>query len=504
MKDQPSDAARPVEVALRLSAYHAPLVLLLGFLIRAWLIETHPIIFGGDTIVRLVNRDRILLSYQLPLLQAALHYLSKFSGSITLARYLMAVIGAVAGLGFYRLAAALLGPTPGFFAALLFVSNPFLLAHSIVPYQEIVMLAGLAFAFHSFFAGNQAAASLSLAVACLTRYEAWAACPILALAYALERKSRPTEFAKGALLFAWAPLAWILYSKGLAPAGTFVIETSLTPSRLVRYVYLGWITVKNTPIPVLLLASLGVWQLWKSKAFHDRRIRLLSALLALFLAAILFSAHGVSPDPERFVTAREAHLLIAAAVGLAGFGLTPWSRLRLLLLVAGFVLGIYGAHRFVARETSDPHLQLSYRLARYLDSTVSDSEKVIVLAKPIARELIQDYLDKAFRQGGPPALAQAQRILEGVDTSPLDYQRTLVHSQLGRARLISLTRAAADSAASEQAVPTAKWIAIWSDSEPSNPQEAQLYRSAIANGPPAEVLRAGSLSVGVYRRGPAR
>ncbi len=34
----------------------------------------YPIVYGGDTIIRLVNFRGILISYQLPLLQLLLHY----------------------------------------------------------------------------------------------------------------------------------------------------------------------------------------------------------------------------------------------------------------------------------------------------------------------------------------------------------------------------------------------------------------------------------------------
>lgn len=484
----------------------AVVVLLFGFGVRAWLIERYPAIFGGDTIVRLVNRDHILLAYQLPLLQAALHALSRISDDAMLARYLMAAIGGLAGAGFYLLVSDFAGPSAAFSAALLFASNPFLVAYSIVPYQEILMLAGLLFAFHFFFRGRVVAASLCLGAACLTRYEAWAACPVLALAYASRQAWRPSSAIKAVVLFGWAPLGWLAYNQGLAPSGTFVVESAITPARLVRYVYLGWITVKNAPAPVLLVAALGAWEFWRRQWFRDHRVRLLAGFFGLFLITLLFSAHGVSPDPERFVTAREAHLIIAAVIGLAGFALVHSSRLRLLLVIAGIVWGVYAANRFVARDTSDPRLQLSYRLARYLDANVHGDEKATVFARPIPQELIQDYLNRATRRGGAAGLEQAQRVLASVDTSPIDYQRTLAHSRLGRARLLSFGRPASGTAARppDSAV---KWVAVWSDFDPSDPAESKLLASLTVGAIPVEVLREGSVSVAVYRvanTGPGR
>jgi len=79
-------------------------------------------------------------------------------------------------------------------------SNPFILALSTVPYQEILMLAGLFFAFICFLRSGLPQASLSL-VGLFTRYEAWAALPVLVLALAVERKWRPMEVVKAAMLF---------------------------------------------------------------------------------------------------------------------------------------------------------------------------------------------------------------------------------------------------------------------------------------------------------------
>src|ERR1051325_3229523 len=96
-----------------------------------------------------------------------------------LVQYLMAVIGAVAGVAFYLVARDLAGEKWAAAAALLFVTHPYILAGSTVPFQEILMLAGLLFAFHFAYSERWFFASLALAVACITRYEAWAACPVL-------------------------------------------------------------------------------------------------------------------------------------------------------------------------------------------------------------------------------------------------------------------------------------------------------------------------------------
>ncbi|HYM10006.1 MAG TPA: hypothetical protein VEU62_04705 [Bryobacterales bacterium] len=455
------------------AASHAAILLISGLALRAWLIVRYPPIFGGDAVTRLANRERILILHQLPALQASIHYLSRISTDPLLIRCWMALLGAVAGVGFYYLATDLMDRAAAFWAALFFVANPLLLAYSIVPYQEILMLAALAFAFHFFFTENLPAASLCLAFACLTRYEAWAACPVLVVAAGIGHPGRPIEWLRAGALFGWAPLAWVLYNAGLSPAGTSVLTTSISALRLERYVYLVWITVKNTPLPELLLAGLGLWIVWKERWLRKPRFAVLAAFLVIFLVGILFSAHGSPLGPERFVSAREAHLPIAATILLAGLGL-GWSgwrsglwtrRVQLALAAAGVALGIFTAARFVAQAAAEPQVQLAYRLARYLDATLRPGDRALVLAKAMLRDA--------------PA---------GIDTSAEDYQRTLIQSRLGRDRLLP-------------APPPGKlpeWIAVWSDFSPADAGEARVARlvGAVA---PVQTFRAGALSVRVYR-----
>ena len=219
----------------------------LGLTVRVALIHLHPIVFGGDSVVRLMNRDRILLSYQLPLLQALLHAVSLVTDDLLAYRYLMAVIGALAGVGFLAVAGCILSRDAALVAALLFASNPFLIELSIVPYQEVLSLAGLFFAFRYLFGEETAKASVCFGLACLTRYEAWTAGPLLVWAY-WSRTGRSTPAAvRAMLLFGWAPAAWMVFHQGISPGGTFVVEAPLSAARLFRYVYLGWITLKNGP-----------------------------------------------------------------------------------------------------------------------------------------------------------------------------------------------------------------------------------------------------------------
>ncbi len=441
------------------------LLLGLGFLLRIALILAYPPIFGGDSVTRLAHHDRIIISQQLPALQTSIFLLSRLSDDPLLIRYWMALLGALAGLAFYSLSRDLqLHPL----TALLFATHPYIVAVSTVPYQEILMLAALCGAFHFHFNDRPAAASLLLGLACLTRYEAWAACPVLAFDYTRSQRRPIAALA----LYAWAPLAWMLYHYGVTPAGTHAIEWPQSLARLQRYVYLGWITVKFTPIITLLLAVLGALRLPGSP-----RWRLLLAFLVLFLAAIPFSAHGVPPDPERYVTSREVHLLLTGALLLAGVGLTRFPRYGTLLVTTACLAGVYGAAAYVKRETSDPRVQLAYQLAQYLDRTLAPTESALILSPGPPAEGLQAYFDRASRAGQEAA---ARRLVETL-AEPDDYLRVRLHARVSGSRLFSRPTRDTD------------WMVAWSDYTGPTP---------LLEAPPVATLRAGPLAATVYRRRP--
>ncbi|MBV9677953.1 MAG: glycosyltransferase family 39 protein [Acidobacteriaceae bacterium] len=485
MNSEQQRSTRPDAV---LSGIHGRIAVIAGIsvAVHLWLIFTFPIVFGGDSMARLVNRRQILLSHQLPLLQLCIYLLGRASAGVTPVRLFMSVIAALAAVGFYLLATKFLDSTAAFWGALLFATNPFLVAVSTVPYQEILMLAGLLFAFRFVWEQRWIPASLCLGLACLTRYEAWAAAPVLAFAYAQEQGFRPAAWTKSVLLFGWVPLSWIVFHHGLASSGSFVLDHSITFWRLQRLLYISWITAKETTIPTLVLALWGMALVIRFRPWCNRRFLLGGAFLLLFSIALLFSAHGDTPDPERYISSREAHIPITTVTLLAAFALRRRTRLHVGLALLSVALGSYGAFRFVQHETARPEIRLGYELAQYLDHNMGSREYVLVLARPIAPQSVKMYLAKAYELGGRAGLREARRELERVDTSPLDYQRTLIHTHLRWEQL----------AAFPKMPPKLDWIAVWSDFAPIDRHSAEWKRLAFAN--PAAMVQYGGRSVALY------
>ncbi len=497
----------------RVEPYHAAIVFGTALLVRLWIIHAYPIIFGGDSIVRLYYHDRVLLSYQLPMLQGAVHFIMGLTDDPLCIRYFTALAGAGASVGFYYLCTRLLGRTSALAPAVWFAIHPFVVAYSTVPYQEILMLAGLFFAFVFFFDERWWLASLWLGFACLSRYEAWGAAAILAGAYWLQHDRKTSEALKAVCLFGWAPLLWIAYHQGLSPSGSFVLDAAFNWDRLWRYVYLGYITVKDTPFPVFILAGFGVWQVWRQRLWNSPRYAALAIFVAAFGIAILFSGHGERDQPDRWVTAREAHILFAATVFLAGLGFSRIRRGRAAIWIACVAVGLFMADRFVARETSDPHLQLSYSLATWIDSNVDEAEQVVILTAPLPDNASEGFLNNAERTGGSPGRRQALALLADINPAPPDFQRTVVHSRLGLAQLHNLSTvplperdrtAFADETrrlhGDRLLTRPPDWVAVWSDFKPTTDAETEIINLIVIDQP-VHTLTEGALSVQIFRLG---
>ena len=498
-------------------------VFFLGLLVRIALIQVHPAIYGGDTVARIMNADRVLLAYQLPLLQLLIYLVNLVSGDPLLIRYLMSMIGALSGAAFYLLSGSLLDRPTARLASLFFVFNPFLLVHSIVPYQEILMLLFLCLGLYCVL-GNRGSSSLSrralarrsmasippwirgdfrgvheieghsnlhltpfsskegerglqpnigwaslfLGLACLTRYEAWVITAAAGVYYARTRLSSrsllsyPQLMVKTMALFGWAPLLWMLLHRGVSPQGTYVLEGPATWSRLWRIPYVTTMTLVHAGPIVCVLAILGLWSFRRQLLLKNPGIQMVLSAAVLLMLSLVFSAHGVAPDPQRYVTDREAHWFVlipfwAAALGLSEFktrrivrteaspskpeaALTIRIAIYYLTLFLVVLWGMVQTDRYIKRLLTDQNLNLDYAVAQYLERNLPQGSKALVFAKPLPPSATQEYFDKVYLQGGAEALDVAHRRLAELNSGPLDYSRVVINTRRGRDQVLDASK----------------------------------------------------------------
>ena len=465
---------------------------LVGLLIRIAFVHLHPAIYGGDTLARIMNADRIVLAYQLPLLQLLIHLVNRASRDPLLIRYLMSLIGALAGAAFYLFSVTLLGRRKARLASVFFVFNPFLLVHSIVPYQEILMLLLLCLGLYSLFDGDPctslpwsrsipgavktnllpdrrqiACASLFLGLACLTRYEAWVITATAAVHYARQRLvsnlSPVRAIAQAIVLFGWAPLLWIVLHRGVSPQGTYVLEGVIHWTRFWRIPYVAGMTLYHAGPITGLLAILGLLAFWRTSLWRKAEVQIVLASAGVLMLSLVFSAHGVAPDPERYVTDREAHWFILFTFWGASLALSkirqrsmpshPSSQpqpstvfpilresIYYLALALAVLWGTFQTDRYLKRLISDQNLILDYAVAQHLQRNLPDGSKALVFAEPLPLDATLEYFAKVQAQGGTQALEAARRKLEDIQFGPPDYSRVVVNTRLGKSQILDSSK----------------------------------------------------------------
>jgi hypothetical protein len=512
-----AEAPRP-----KLAARELGLIGLGVLLLHVVLAARFPIIYGGDTILRIVNFPRILISYQLPLLQLLIHAALRWLGGPGALWVLMAVVAAAGAAGLHALVDCLASDRAAArSAALLYALHPFVLYYGRVPYQEPLLLACLFWGFWGLFTGRTGVASLTLGAAALTRYEGWLAAIPAALYWVFSRPDRGQSLRSwigAAWRWGWAPALWIAWHRGASPGGTFLVDFDLSLARLYRPYFIVKSTLWWSGAALTALALVGLAAaLSRRDAPIARRMVLLILFAALYLAALVFSGHGVAPDAERLVTEREAFVPVgllavcaglgAAAAGRALAGVSSGAVVRFGATGALLLIAAVGLSRGVGRialSNRDPQLRTDYEVARCLRQV---DGAALILAAPLPRAEIDLYLARAETAGGAPGAARARALLGQVVTTPFDYQRVVAHAWDARSRILSsdlLRGSSADEVRSFLRDRSVRYTVVFSDFTPAAEHERVLLALGASGRTPWRELRYGPRSAAIYDLNGAR
>jgi hypothetical protein len=501
------------------------LLIALGTLgLYALLMQRYAIIYGGDPVARLVNFPRILVGHQLPLLQILIHFVMVWSYGPAGIFWLMAFISAAAAAGICALTWEIARERrAAWAAAILYVAHPFVLYYSRVPYQEPLLVATIAWGFYYLFrpasAANSLFASLFFGLACFSRYEGWIAAFIAALFQIrqtglLEGRTTFRSVARSLALFCWAPAVWILWNRDLSPAGSYVLDLGLEWGRLYRpyFVMKSALWWTESAVVVIALAGFVVSSLGIGIRQREQNHALLGVLV-LLLAALVFSGHGIEPDPTRLVTEREAFIPVSLLILYAGIGMGWLSSecerqlagrdlLRLgipalvMLVAAGYSLH-RGVHR-VAESNADPDLKTDYEVARFIAAKQANA---LVLAVPLPGEPVESYLRSVERWSGAAGVEKARHFLDEVETAPLDYQRVLMFSWMGKDRVFSEDRLphsqppAVEGFMREKQI---RYLVVFSDFTPVSDHEKSVMDLYVDRKLPELEIHNGRKSAKIY------
>lgn len=396
------------------------LVSLTAFLVRAAFAAIFPTIHGGDAAARLAHPNELVLGYQLPLPQLFVAIGKSILDNPIGVRLLFCMWGGVLAGGFTALVGRVFGIRAGVFAGFLVAFDPFLVHYSIVPYQESVAYGLLAWAFVLARGGWPMLGALAMGAACLSRYETWLFLP----AFLLVARSW------GAAVVASLPIfGWLMWWRGLAPGGLYVLDLDPSAGRISRAVFLGRKFLEYETAFVGALALIGALLLLFPRP-NPRALKGAGTVLCVVGVTVVFG-HEYPPG-SGLMSERMIHLPVLLALGLVAIALdrlSGTSRIAAFLCVA-LALGLGARNllfetRLLRSAAADPDLALARETARSIEAVRGPAECVSVSAPAVDPRLLQDYVDKVEAAFGDVARARERaRALSGA--SP-DLDRIAAH-----------------------------------------------------------------------------
>jgi hypothetical protein len=376
------------------------LLFLVGLGVRLPLLLEYPGVYGDDSVTRLAYSDQLVLAYQLPLPQLLVATMRHLAPDPFWTRLAFALIGSLVGVLLAEVVGRLESPTAARIAGVLVAVHPLLVYYSMVPYQESMMLALLLGGAAALLDGRSRLASLCIGLACLCRYEAWIAAAIAGL-------RRPSR--RAALLFGWAPVAWIVLWRGLSPQGTYVLDVDVAAGHLHRIPFLlGKLRDYGGTLPLVAAAAGAAWLVHRG----DPRWRW-GALYCGLLAVVLFLFGHEHPAGSGRVSERLIHVPAVAACAAAAVALARVAARQATLWIAVAVLVAASAiddGRRVRVILDDAHrapdLRLAMAVAHVAEKELGTRASLAVAAPAVPGPALEAYIRKVGQAGGDTARAR--------------------------------------------------------------------------------------------------
>ncbi len=378
-----------------------------------------PTIHGSDATARLANAGSFLLGYQLPLPQIMVMAGKAIQDDPLLVRLIFCAWGGLLAAGLTALLGLALDSRAALFGALLLSFDPLLTYYSIVPYQEPVAYALLAWAFYFAASNREIFGALIMAAACLCRYEVWLFLP----AFLWVSRSRMATLVAGLPV-----VGWTLWWQGLAPSGLYVVDLDLQAGRLSRFVFLSrkFIEYETAFVPAAAGIAIAL-----CVARPDRMVLRVAAGLVLVIAVTIAFGHEYPPG-SGLMSERLIHLPVLLGLGLAAIALQQISARSTIAFAACIAASLLFAGRNVRFEIAllraaarEPDLALARDVARAIESNRASGECVTVFAPAVDPALVDRYVAKVGAAFGNVDRAR-ERVASLADASP-DRDRIAAH-----------------------------------------------------------------------------
>lgn len=400
------------------------LALLIGsFGVKALLISLFPMVYGGDSVGRILHKDQILFSVWLPGLQAIVYFITRISDNLYLLRSLMALIATLAGGAFYFFIKKAFDGQTALWSLFFFLFSPIAIYLSLVPYQEMLFvtfsLFGLFFYQEAESKRHMILTSLFLGLACITRYEGWILAFVMFFffinrrsqanarsAISIGRRLLSVGSAAGlsAILFGWAPLLVLASGRFSTPEQNPMLISLSASSLSLQYAafFFKKLIIWSNPLLFVLVGASIVLGYGRSlvqvSPFGRDSVRIffmfvLAIVLLLFLIVsdntryntrfvflpslilAIFAGRATSLLPLFRTDTRKRHVGIPKSISrIVGPG----------ILLATLGIGIAPIYLI----TRNPEIRLPYEIASFLNGRLSQENRALLLCR-----LWKDYPD---------------------------------------------------------------------------------------------------------------
>jgi len=383
----------------------------LAAVLRICLTAAFPTIHGGDAAARLAHADTLVLGYQLPLPQLFVALGKAMSDDPIVVRWIFCLWGATLVAGITALLALVSSSRAALFGGLLFSFDPLLIHYSIVPYQEPVAYALVAWAFCFALSGRDRLGAFVMGAACLCRYEAWLFLPAFVWTAGAPRI---------AILAGLPVLGWTLWWRGLAPPGLYVLDIGAQSNRFSR---VGYLTGKFLEYETGLVLAAAVLALVLATMGRDRTVLKFSATLALVIAIVMGFGHEYPPG-SGLMSERLIHLPVLLGLSLTALVLGRFaarSRPAFALCLAAALIFAVRNIRFetmlLRAAAQEPDLALAREVSTTLETHRLPGECVSVAARSVDRALLEAFVSKVGASFGDKDAARA-RAAQAAGSSP--------------------------------------------------------------------------------------
>ncbi len=385
-------------------------------------LHTFPMVYGNDTVGRLLHNDRIFFAYWLPAFQSIIFLVSKITENLFVLRYILIVILTGAGAALYLFMKSITNHRAALYAVCLFLFSPMTVYLTLVPYQEVLFIAFVFLSLYYFYSEPSLKhillTSLFTGLSCLTRYEGWILSSFLCIEY-IRRQKDIAVIVKGALLFFWA--AALIYFSGMytSPESNSSLLTwdAITGTPAFLWFYLPRLIVWANPV-VFIIALAGVFFFRREKRSLPQGLKTFLLFVLSVVCLLLFFTSDGTRFNTRFVFLPSVALCLIGGISTSNI-LHTLSIVRikkilpLLLMIILIPFTVFMMYRVV--QTVE--VQTPYKIAMFLNQEGVQNENVLVVGT------------LTFDTGGE---------------NENDFARIVVQTQNGRRRIYSLGKITAN------------------------------------------------------------